>query len=163
MTRHDKIAAQVKMLLKLSSYLKEEFNTFRGAVQFFQHKRKPELFVFQVREAHLADIGKMLMRVSFLVKMEYALLDGVSVKEKLNTPPGGYPQDCQYKNAFKHVFLNIRLDPWLQQYIFNRRPVELSPFQDVVRLPHTLQDLEQDLPKYLLYKTDTHLPLSAVR
>jgi hypothetical protein len=162
-TRRDKIYKQVETLLQISSALKEEFNTFRGAVQFFQHKNKPELFVFQIRDAHIADIGRMLMQVSFLVKLEYALLDGMAVKERLNAPPGGFPQSQQYNNAFKHVFLNIRLDPWLQQYIFSRTPTGPSPFQDVVRLPHVLQNMPRDIPKQLPPEGVSALPAAASR
>jgi len=147
--RCDNIRRQAETLLEISRMLREEFNTFRGAVQFYQHKNRLELFVFQVREAHIADIGKMLMRVSFLVKMEYALLDGVFIKGKLNTPARGYPSGQQYLNALKHVYINIRLDPWLQHYIFSHVPAGLSPFQDVVRLPGALQDLDRHLPAEL--------------
>ncbi|RKY28468.1 MAG: hypothetical protein DRP83_00785 [Planctomycetota bacterium] len=163
MTRRDKIFNQVEALLQISGALKEEFNTFRGAVQFFQHKNKPELFVFQIREAHIADVGKMLMQISYLVKLDYALLDGMTMKEKLNAPKDGYPPGQQYQNALKHVFLNIRLDPWLQHYIFSRIPTGSSPFQDVVRLPHVLENVRTAVPKTLLTVGEIEPPQAASR
>lgn len=160
MSRFNHIRRQVETLLKISSMLKEEFNTSRGAVQFFSHKNRPELFVFQIREAHVVDVGKMLMSISFLVKMEYALLDGVTLKEKLNVPAEGHPSGQQYLNAFKHVYINIRLDPWLQHYIFSRAPAGTSPFHDVVRLPHVLQDFARHLPAELPPLRNDDLPVA---
>lgn len=147
MLRRDRIFKQVQTLLEISDHLKTEFNTFRGAVQFFQHKTRPELFVFQIREGHIADVGRMLMHVSFLVKTEYALFDGMTLKETRNTPEGGFTGDQQHKNALKHVFLNIKLDPWLQHYIFSKNQGAPSPFTDVVRLPHMLEDFALHLPE----------------
>ena len=161
MSRLDPIHRQVDTLLKVSNILKEEFNIFRGAVQFFRHKNKPELFVFQLREAHIADVGRSLMHLSFLVKMDYAVFDSMAFREKLNAPPQGYPPSQQYNYALKHVFLNFKLDPWLQDYIFSREATGPSPFQDVVRLPHVLQDYESHLPPSLP-ALETTPPLEAV-
>jgi len=146
MSRRDRIFKQVQTLLEVSNLLKDEFNTFRGAVQFFQHKTRPELFVFQIREGHIADVGRALTHLSFLVKMEYALLDGMMIKETRHAPAGGYVADEQYKNALKHIFLNLRLDPWLQHHIFSRVDQSISPFLDVVRLPHILENFALHLP-----------------
>jgi len=145
--RRDKILRQVKTLLKISLQLKEEFNTFRGAVQFFPHKDKPELFVFQIREVHLADLGRFLVSLSFLVKLEYKMVDGLSIRKRFKDLEEEYNPDKQYEDALKHVFLNIRLDPWLQEYIFSRKPANVPVFQDVVRLPRLVENLEQDLPR----------------
>lgn len=147
MARRDQIIQQAATLLEISNLLKEEFNTFRGAVQFFQHKNRPDLFIFQIRQAHVADVGRVLMQISYLVKMEYALFDGMTMRESRNIPEEGHSGELQYLNALKHVFINIRLDPWLQHHIFSQTTEGTTPFLDVVRLPYLLEDFVQHLPK----------------
>ena len=146
MSRRDRIFKQAATLLEVSRVLQKEFNSFRGAVQFFQHQSRPELFIFQLQEAHIADVGRMLMQISFLLKMEYALLDGVTIRESRSVPPGGHKSDQQYKNALKQVYLNFRLDPWLQHYIFSQVQDGAPTFLDAFRLPYLLEDVGIHLP-----------------
>lgn len=138
----NKIRSQCRVLLKLHEKLSELFGERKGSVQFFQHKDQSEIFVIQMRRAHLVDIGSTLMALSFFVKEQYHVFQGIAMREQLRMPSTGYPEGQDYEYAFKHVYMRFKFHPQLQELIFtskNLKPYEV--YQDMARMPYVVDDV----------------------
>lgn len=136
------IKSQCRLLIKFNEKLSELFGGKKGSVQFFQHKDHHDIFIIQIRKAHLVDIGSAVMALSFLIKEQYHVFQGITMREQLGMPPEGYPEGQDYEYAFKHVFMRFKFHPRLQEMLFtsdNLKPKEV--YQDMARIPYVVEGI----------------------
>lgn len=140
------IKSQCRILLKLHEKLSDTFGGRKGSVQFFMHKDQSDVFVIQVRKAHLVDIGSTLMALSFFIKEQYEVFQGIAMREQLGMPQNGYPEGQDYEYAFKHVFMRFKFHPQLQELIFTSEKLKDDEvYQDMARMPYVVEDILQHL------------------
>jgi hypothetical protein len=140
------VRSQCRVLLHLHESLQDLFGGRKGHVQFFQHKDQKEIFVIQIRKGHLVDVGRFLMGLSFHIKEQYHIFQGVAMREQLSMPNGGYPASQDYEYAFKHVFLRFKLRPELQSLLFSSKCLkEGEVYQDIARMPYIIADVLERL------------------
>jgi len=140
------IRSQCHLLLKLHEVLTDRFGGRKGSVQFFQHKDQHDIFVIQIRKGHLVDLGSSLMALSFLIKSQYHVFQGIAMREQLGMPKGGFPAGQDYEYAFKHVFLRFKFHPQLQEMLFNSECLKKDEvYQDMARMPYVIEDVQKRL------------------
>jgi hypothetical protein len=110
------------------------------------HKDQHDIFVIQIRKGHLVDVGRFLMGMSFYIKEQYHIFQGIAMREQLGMPERGYPASQDYEYAFKHVFLRFRLCSQLQEMIFASPCLKDDEvYQDMARIPYVVKDIEEKL------------------
>ena len=142
-----KVRSQCKVLLKLHEQLTDLFGGRKGTVQFFRHKDQHSVFVVQIRRGHLVDVGRLMMGLSFEIKGQYDVFQGIAMREQLHMPERGFPDSKNYEYAFKHVFLRFEFHPRLQEMLFAStclKPNEV--YQDIARIPYIVEDVVAHLP-----------------
>lgn len=140
MSDNEVVRSQCKILLQLQEKAVELFG--KNTLQFFKHRDQPEIFIIQIRKAHLVDIGSLMMTLSYHIKEQYDVFQGVAMREQLNMPDGGFSEEENYEYAFKHIFLRFKWHPKLQRQIFSSPHLkEDETYQNIKRLPRILKDV----------------------
>ena len=108
--RRQQILEEVSLLKEICKYLLQETGHVRSCFELSRG-----CLSFRVRDIHLADGGRLLMQLSFLVRQKYQRLCKTTVT-------GPRPGEGNTQAAYRTFYFTLDLDPWLLFFINQRLP-----------------------------------------